>query len=211
MEIFSLDRIDSTQIYLKNALKDGLISAPALVYTLDQTSGIGSRDNSWQGAKGNLALSFVLDKATLPDDLPLQSSSIYFATIFKIALGEMGSKIWVKWPNDLYIEDKKCGGVITQVIGSHIVCGVGLNISAPSKLYGEADVDISVGRLIEIFVNKLSQTMSWQAIFSHFELEFEASRNYTVHTKTGRVLLKNALLEPDGSIVIGDERVFSNR
>lgn len=209
MEIYWFDTLPSTQIYLKDGLKNGSLQPPVLICTTNQTSGIGSRDNSWSGMDGNLAFSFAT--STLPSDLPLQSSSIYFAYIFKHLLCSLGSTIWVKWPNDLYIGKKKCGGVITQVVGENIICGIGLNIVAPDTQFGKLDIQIDVGSLIEMFVALIDLTPSWSGIFSQFRLEFDLSRNYFVHINGSLKSLKEAELMRDGSIVVDGERVYSSR
>ena len=79
MEIVYLNEVDSTHTYLKKYIKDKGYTNPLLVYTHNQTNGIGSRDNNWEGKSGNLFFSFVLDKDLLPQDLPIQSFSIYFS------------------------------------------------------------------------------------------------------------------------------------
>lgn len=56
---------------------------------------------------GNLFFSFVLKRNDLPSDLQIQSASIYFSYILKEVLALEGSKIWLKWPNDFYIDNKK--------------------------------------------------------------------------------------------------------
>lgn len=206
-----LKEAGSTQIYLKDALKNGSLTAPVLVATTNQTKGIGSRDNSWQGVEGNLAFSFAINRSDLPSDLPLQSASIYFGFLFKQTLSNMGSKVWMKWPNDLYIGDKKCGGVITQIVGENIVCGIGINIVSPSSSFAAIDADIDLSCLMEGFVATIFKVKSWSEVFSGFQLEFEASRNYFVHINNQLKSLKEAVLSSDGSIIIDNERVFSSR
>lgn len=123
MKIVLLDEIDSTHTYLKNEIRKNGFTTPLCVATTLQTNGIGSRGNSWIGQKGNLFFSFVLKQEHLPDDLPLQSASIYFSFVLKLVLQEQGSNTWLKWPNDFYIEDKKIGGTITSVAKDLIYCG----------------------------------------------------------------------------------------
>jgi BirA family biotin operon repressor/biotin-[acetyl-CoA-carboxylase] ligase len=35
----------------------------------------------------------------------------------------------VKWPNDLLVEERKCGGILTEVAGEAVVVGIGLNVT----------------------------------------------------------------------------------
>ena len=62
LQIHCLDEVDSTQKWLIENFKKGNIKAPFLVYTTNQTKGIGSRENEWIGYEGNLFLSFIVKK-----------------------------------------------------------------------------------------------------------------------------------------------------
>ncbi len=37
----------------------------------------------------------------------------------------------LRWPNDLMIEDRKCGGMLAQVDGGAIIAGIGINVGQP--------------------------------------------------------------------------------
>ncbi|MEA3227508.1 MAG: biotin--[acetyl-CoA-carboxylase] ligase, partial [Campylobacterota bacterium] len=155
MQILYLKSIDSTQLHLKKLLKEGKISLPFALSADIQTSGVGSRDNSWTGLKGNLFLSFALELTQLPKDLKLESASIYFSYLLKETLSELNSNVWLKWPNDFYIEKSKIGGMITNIVGDTIVCGVGINlVDAPSK-FNILDITISKEKLLKLFFLKI--------------------------------------------------------
>ncbi|MDR2638662.1 MAG: biotin--[acetyl-CoA-carboxylase] ligase [Helicobacteraceae bacterium] len=211
MEIRYLESTASTQILLENALKNGDLKPPICVWTLDQTDGIGSRDNRWQGAKGNLAFSFAIELARLPSDLPPQSASLYFGYLFKERLSARGSKAWLKWPNDLYLGGKKIGGAITKRFGEAILCGVGVNIAAPDEAFGAIDIAFDPASLLADFLQEAQKGRSWGEVFSGYRLEYPLSRAYGVHTELGDLPLKEAVLESDGSVRVGQERVFSKR
>jgi len=70
--------------------------------------------------------SFALEIKDLPKDLLLSSSSIYFSIHnerdFKTAFSP---NVWLKWPNDLYLNNNKIGGTITKKIGETLICGHG--------------------------------------------------------------------------------------
>ena len=138
MEIHWFESLDSTQSYLIDALKAGTFSAPVCVGTDIQTNGRGSRGNSWIGVSGNLFISVAIKREMLPEDLKLESSSIYFAFLMKELIASQGSKLWLKWPNDFYLEEKKIGGVITNLVGETLICGIGINI-VPSYRDWETD------------------------------------------------------------------------
>lgn len=54
-------------------------------------------------------------------------------------LQSMGAEhIKVKWPNDIYCDDKKVAGILVEMVGqagdaAHLIIGMGLNISMPEQ------------------------------------------------------------------------------
>ena len=107
MNIIYLEEIDSTQNYLIKEIKNQNLKSPSLVIAKRQTKARGSRENSWQSIEGNLFFSFSYKEKDLPNDLAQNSVSVFFAFILKKVLKAYGSKLWLKWPNDFYIEEKK--------------------------------------------------------------------------------------------------------
>jgi len=126
-----LEACPSTQLKLKNEF-DSLTSKNAniLISTQNQTAGIGRRGNHWQSLGNNLAFSFTLGPSATPTLTPLE---IAVATVnfmqqnFKINLK-------VKWPNDILQGDnKKCGGIIINLINNIAIVGIGLNMGHITK------------------------------------------------------------------------------
>lgn len=211
MKIISLDKVDSTHTYLKNEIMQNGYTNPLCILTDLQTDGIGSRGNSWTGIKGNMFFSFVVKKDLLPEDLPLQSASIYFSFILKITLEEFGSKLWLKWPNDFYMNDKKIGGTITNASKDLIYCGIGLNLISVSEEFGKLDIDVNSEEVLENYFSKLEKRVSWKQIFSDFKIEFEHSRKFRATIDNQKVSLQDAILNEDGSVELNNKKVFSLR
>ena len=211
MKIIFLNEVDSTHSYLKNRIATEGYSSPLCIATTYQTNGIGSRGNQWVGQEGNLFFSFVLKKASLPSDLPLQSASIYFSYILKKVLEKEGSKIWLKWPNDFYMNDKKIGGTITSVNKELIYCGIGLNLVNVNEQYGHLDIKMSPNTILNNYFLQLEELISWKHIFSEFKIEFQKSRFFKSTVDDEKVSLTNAVLNDDGSISLGNKKVFSLR
>lgn len=211
MKIIRVERVDSTHAYLKELIRNDGFNRPVCVFTDLQTAGIGSRGNSWQGEKGNLFFSFVLKKENLPNDLPLQSSSIYFSFLLKEILNQEGSSVWLKWPNDFYINEKKIGGTITTMSNDLIYCGIGLNLINVSKEFGFLDIQINMEKTLEDYFFKLEKLISWKQIFSDFKIEFQKCKKYKATIDNQKKSLENAELNDDGSINIDNKKVFSLR
>jgi len=206
-----LETVESTQIYLKNLVKKKSISLPYAVCANMQTKGQGSRENKWEGISGNLFLSFALKIETLPKDLKLESASIYFSYILKSTLQEFGSSVWLKWPNDFYVGEKKIGGMITNVVNDVLVCGVGINIVKAPLGYAKLDVSVVLEEMLNIFFKNVEKRASWKQVFSKYKLEFYKSKNFSTHNNSLKYSLQSAILQTDGSITINDERIYSLR
>jgi BirA family biotin operon repressor/biotin-[acetyl-CoA-carboxylase] ligase len=211
LKILYLDSVDSTQNYLKELIRAGNIELPHAVVADIQTDGIGSRGNSWTGMRGNLFLSFVMPLKDLPSDLKLESSSIYFAYILKETLSELKSEVWLKWPNDFYLCDKKIGGMITNVVKENLICGIGLNLVIAPEGFGTLDITISRDELLKRYFINIEKYVLWKQVFSKYELEFHKNRDLFTHTNNLKISLSDASLQSDGSIISNGERIFSLR
>ncbi|EMI4815589.1 biotin--[acetyl-CoA-carboxylase] ligase [Campylobacter upsaliensis] len=211
MQIICIEKIASTQLFLCEQIRKNEIKQNTAIYALEQTSGVGSRDNAWISSRGNLHFSFCVREEDLPSDLPLASVSIYFAYLLKDLLAQKGSQIWLKWSNDLYLNDKKVGGVMSHKIGEFVVCGMGLNLKFAPQNATFCDVEIEIKELVEEFIKVLEKKFLWKQIFSKYVLEFEKSKKFSVHYEGRLYALKDALLYEDGSILLANKRVYSLR
>ena len=205
------DTLPSTQLYLIEKLKQEELKAPVSVLAYEQSSGVGSRDNSWSGGKGNFFASAAVPISILPEDLPISSASIYFSYIMKKTLLELGEDIWLKWPNDFYYNDHKVGGTITQKVKDTLVCGIGINLKKSQNGYRALQSDILPQKLLENYLDLLERFPKWKQVFSEYEIEFELSRKFSVHIDNDKKSLSDATLCEDGSLIIEGKRVFSLR
>jgi len=211
LEIKLFPKLASTQRHLIEALHSGELNAPVAVMTEEQYAGVGSRENSWEGEKGNFFASIALELSDLPEDLPLSSASIYFSFIMKKILLDYNDKVWLKWPNDFYLEEKKIGGTITQLNGNILVCGMGINLKNTQSGYSGLKLDIASETLLQEYLEALEEFPKWKQVFSEYQVEFEHSRNFSVHIENRKTSLSDAQLCEDGSLMIEGKRVYSLR
>lgn len=138
MQIKYFDTIDSTNLYLYRNACEGKISEDVAVSSYEQTLGKGRRGRSFfSPGQTGIYLSLLLH----PDASVAQSTLIttMMACAGAKALEQNGSpSIDIKWVNDLYIDNKKVGGILTEcspniVDGkpSFVVVGIGINILNP--------------------------------------------------------------------------------
>ncbi|OOC16181.1 biotin--[acetyl-CoA-carboxylase] ligase [Helicobacter pylori] len=195
------ESLPSTQTYLLEKLKSNELKAPVLILAKNQSAGIGSRGNIWEGVESALTFSLALNASDLPKDLPMQANALYLGFLFKEVLKELGSQTWLKWPNDLYLGGQKIGGVLVNVYKGRRVCGIGVN--RVSTKWACLDIGASDDWIIEGFLKKIEENLFWGEVLSKYALEFHRSNSFNFHNDWGEaVSLKDAELLEDGRICI---------
>ncbi len=211
MKTLFFKSLPSTQTYLKELLKKNKEELPLAIVADIQTAGLGSRNNSWNSKEGNLFLSFALDLETLPEDLKLESASIYYSYLLKETLNSFGSEVFLKWPNDLYIGESKVGGMITNIVGKSLVCGVGVNLEKKDEIFVALDIQVEKKELLERYFKNIEKRVLWKQVFSKFKLEFQTNQKFFTHINGEKVSLSEAALQDDGSLLINGQKVYSLR
>lgn len=211
MDILWFESLDSTQSHLIAKLKSGEISPPICVGASSQLMGKGSRGNDWIGQRGNLFISVAIQRSTLPSDLKLESTSIYLAFLMKELLSSKSSNVWLKWPNDFYLNERKIGGVITNLVEDVLICGIGINLVSAPEDFGKLDIEITPYDLTEAYTKLFTNLPSWKQIFSNYRIEFENSRAFFTHNNNEKIALERAILCEDGSLECDGQRIFSLR
>jgi len=95
----------------------------------EQTAGQGRLGRNWHSEPGTgLYVSIVLRHSFSATTLPVTTLALGLATIEAI-LKATGLACDLKWPNDVLINGKKCAGILTQLEGSAVVAGIGINVN----------------------------------------------------------------------------------
>lgn len=132
--------IDSTNQYLIQRISE--LKSGDVCIAEYQSAGRGRRGRQWVSPFGrNLYLSMYWKLDQGP------AAAIGLSLVVGVIMAEVLQKLGadgvkVKWPNDLYLNDKKLSGILVELTGktgdvAHIVTGIGINI-AMSKNQNEA-------------------------------------------------------------------------
>ncbi|MBG3131878.1 bifunctional biotin--[acetyl-CoA-carboxylase] ligase/biotin operon repressor BirA [Proteus mirabilis] len=132
--------IDSTNQYLIQRISE--LKSGDVCIAEYQSAGRGRRGRQWISPFGrNLYLSMYWKLDQGP------AAAIGLSLVVGVIMAEVLQKLGadgvkVKWPNDLYLNDKKLSGILVELTGktgdvAHIVTGIGINI-AMSKNQNEA-------------------------------------------------------------------------
>ena len=143
MRTFFFDSIYNTQEF---ALEE-LNSEPILVISFHQEKGKGTSNRSWFNADQSLACSFAFNRGDNQLDetlIPLLSGLCFTEVLSK-------PPIFLKWPNDLIVNDLKVGGVLVERVGEKICIGIGINyfwknptVPNAGALFNEVQEDDSI-------------------------------------------------------------------
>ena len=142
-----------------DAISAGRLGAPhgSVFFTDEQTAGRGRGDHRWLSHAGEgLYLSVLLRPTIALPNLPLipLAAGLAAASAIKVA---SGLHVDLRWPNDLLIGQRKCGGILveskTERNGvAFVVIGIGINVHQrhfdPGLSTPATSLDIASGRTI---------------------------------------------------------------
>jgi BirA family biotin operon repressor/biotin-[acetyl-CoA-carboxylase] ligase len=130
----SIVRLPSTPSTMDalHALAEAGAEAGTAVVAEVQEAGRGSRGRSWSSPQGGLWLSVL----ARPRAAALEVLSLRAGLAVAELLGTLGAegRIALKWPNDLMLDDRKCGGILCEArwqgaTPAWVVIGLGLNVT----------------------------------------------------------------------------------
>jgi len=133
-EFIHLSDVDSTNNFAAKLLLENLCQNGAVIMADTQSQGKGQWGNTWHSEQGkNILSSFVF----FPDNLAVENQSILsWATSLALleTLRNFNIEAQVKWPNDIFVHDKKIAGILieNQLVGNQIqrsIIGIGLNVN----------------------------------------------------------------------------------
>lgn len=133
-EIIQPEETPSTSSYLKELLEQRDLPECSAVITTKQTAGRGQPGNIWESSPGkNITFSMVF----YPDMIPANQQFIISKTVavaIVTAIEKVTGPVQIKWPNDIYWNDQKLGGILIEnaLQGSIInqcIAGIGINVN----------------------------------------------------------------------------------
>lgn len=139
-----------------------------------QTGGRGQKGNSWEAQPGkNLTFSAMWKPRGIAAREQFSISEAVALAVVDF-LEDAGINAKVKWPNDIYVDDRKICGILIEhsVMGTEIsrtIAGVGINVNQREFLSGApnpvsmasiAGTEFPTERLLEDFEMKLRRRLS---------------------------------------------------
>jgi BirA family biotin operon repressor/biotin-[acetyl-CoA-carboxylase] ligase len=133
--VHHFETLDSTNDLAKKLAAQGAPEG-AVVVAEAQTGGRGRLGREWNSPPGvGLYVSLVLRPMLPPMELP-QITLTTAVAVVRAVRRVAGVAPGIKWPNDLLVNGKKLGGILTEMETEsdrirHVVVGLGLNVNNP--------------------------------------------------------------------------------
>ena len=135
--------IDSTNSYLMRKLSTGLENGLTCIAEC-QSAGRGRRGRVWQSPFGShiyLSMYWSLSQG--------MAGAMGLSLVVGLAIADTLKKLYnvapqLKWPNDIYVNDKKLAGILVELEGQAIgscdcVIGIGINVDMPIQAADQID------------------------------------------------------------------------
>ena len=215
-KIVHIDETDSTNRWLKDHGEGTMVVA-----TDYQTAGKGCGSNAWESERGkNLTFSMLIH----PDGIAAREQ-FHITEVVSVALCRtlqpyIYNKVEIKWPNDIYVGDRKlCGILIENRLQGNVIVdciiGIGLNVNQrvflsdapnPVSMYQLTGQELDRDELLKAFIENLDQEWQNKTNGSEYrELLYRKGKDGLYEDKTGRFVARLADVLPDGRLLLVDE------
>lgn len=135
--IIRLTETASTNTYAAKLLMAEKPAEGTIIFSDSQTEGRGQQGNIWESEIGkNLTVSIILYPYFLvPEKQFILNKFISLSVLDFVKLHiPVNISLKIKWPNDIYVDDKKIAGILIEnsIAGNsfeHVIIGIGININ----------------------------------------------------------------------------------
>ncbi len=157
-----LPKVDSTNLEAWRQVKERELSNGTMIWTSNQYEGKGAANSIWSSdAEKNLTLSFII----YPDFLEIEHQ-FYLNMLTSLAIRETieqllenKSKVYIKWPNDIIVNNGKVSGMLIEnsIYDSSIkttIIGIGINVNQtifPENIKNPTSLKLISNKETEIF------------------------------------------------------------
>ncbi|MCB0617802.1 MAG: biotin--[acetyl-CoA-carboxylase] ligase [Saprospiraceae bacterium] len=158
--LYHYRELDSTNSRALELLSKSKPSEGTAISAAFQRAGRGQIGSRWESAPGeNLCLSVILYPSFILARRQFAlNQAVALAVAETVALYAPVSDVAIKWPNDIYVKDKKVGGILLQNSLSgvnilHSVAGIGLNVNQvdfPAGLPNPTSLALETGGSYEL-------------------------------------------------------------
>ena len=247
-KIIHIDETDSTNRWLQNSPalfdnnaalfdnnpalfhhKGGLLENGVVVVADYQTAGRGCGSNRWESERGkNLLFSMLVHPTDIVANEQFRITEAASVAICQTLQSYITEKAEIKWPNDIYVGDKKiCGMLIeNRLQGSTIkdsIIGIGLNVNQttfksdapnPVSIRQLTGKETDLEELLQAFLRAFDVTYhSKTTCFTYKSMLYRRGKYAIYEDKTSCFTATLTDVLPDGRLLLvdkdGQERVYA--
>ena len=197
----STDYIGKNIIYLKkvdstNNFASELVSSKekrykdfngTVVLAETQKKGRGRFERVWLSPQGGLWFTIIL-KTTLEEKNLPEVTLIAAYSIASVLITEYNLKATIKWPNDIYYERSKLGGILTEVEkikdDIFLIIGIGINVNLDTEDLIPFNEETSSIKTL------LGKDIERELLLAKILLDFERNYDYYSRTKDFKTIFK---------------------
>jgi len=219
-DIVHIEETDSTNHWLRQN-HDGTGDVCKIVVADYQTAGKGCGSNSWESERAmNLTFSMLIHPKEIPASRQWLISEQVSVALCK-SLETYISQVEIKWPNDIYVGDKKLCGILieNQLQGSIIkdsIIGIGLNVNQklfrsdapnPVSLYQLLGHEVDRKQLLSSFLDAFDEVsrMDWSSVSAAYRSRLYRRDGFSdYHDAKGLFKAKLLNVQEDGHLVLLD-------
>lgn len=222
MKIIKKDVILSTNEFIKENYET--LENYTVVTAKYQTSGRGRMERVWQAESGsNILMSLLIKEFKERSDLNLLS--LVASTSVHKFLKKYLDNLYIKWPNDILVDNKKiCGILLEGKVKNNdkmVVIGIGINInqiifndeinaittSLKKELHKEFNIDELVEELVKILINDINEFLNGNYLFIDYIKTNLFGINKLIEYTRNNTLCEGVILDinTDGRLIVKEQ------
>ena len=224
--IIRIDETDSTNRWMKELIQlhPSENTQHEMVVVCDyQTAGRGCGSNSWEAEPGkNLLMSVLMHPKKVSARTQFIITQIVSVALCRTIETVIGSehRVTIKWPNDIYVGDKKICGVLIEnsIEGRRIkdcIIGIGLNVNQ-TEFKSDAPNPVSIAQLtgkemdreevLKLFLTNLSKECENKNVHQDYlGRMYRRDGLYPFETEGTRFMARVIGVNDDGRLMLQDE------
>jgi len=143
-QIYHENVVSNTMDYSKKLAGEGALHGTVIVADFQEVGKGRGQTRTWDAKRGEGLLFTILLRYSsikeIPTALTLRAGLAVSLAIEDFAPG-LKDKVFVKWPNDILINEKKAAGILCESDGGNVFLGIGVNVvqrEFPLHLRGKA-------------------------------------------------------------------------
>ena len=219
-KVVHIEETDSTNRWLKDysatqPVEDMVVCADY------QTAGKGCGANTWESERGkNLTFSMLIHPKGIPANQQFHITEVVSVALCKTLQPYIYNKVEIKWPNDIYVDDKKICGILIEnrLQGAEIkdcIIGIGLNVNQmvfksdapnPVSLRQLTGKETDLNELLITFLDCFDKECNNKTTcFEYRKMLFRKGKDSLYKTKTTCFTARLMDVLPDGRLLLVDK------